>query len=400
MPVFSYVASDYTGQRVKGQIEAKDRASVIASLRKDQLVIISIKEVKESGFFKKAGKVKLEDLVVFTRQLAALVKAGVPLVKGLNILSAQVENQTLKKIISAVLTKIESGSSLSDALASYPKVFSPLYINMIKAGEFSGALDTILERLALYLEGIGKLNRKVRSALIYPIIIIVVAISITAVIFIKVIPGFKTIFDSLNVELPLITKIVLKVSDLSRKYFLFMLLLGIAPLVALKSLSYKPRFRLAQDKFKLKLPVVGSVMRKVIIARFSRTLSTLLKSGVSILAALQIGSATSGNKVVEATLNKVADRVSKGEKIGESLAEDKIFAPLVVNLIAVGEETGDIGSMLDKIATFYEDEVDTAVSALVSMIEPVIIIFLGVLVGGIVIAMFLPILKLTQVIGG
>jgi type IV pilus assembly protein PilC len=399
MPAFSYVATDYTGQRIKGQIEARDRASVIASLRKDRLVIISIKEARESIFFRKGGRVKLEDLIVFTRQLAALVKAGVSLVKSLNILSAQVENRTLKEIISAVLAKIESGSSLSEALAGYPKVFSGLYINMIRAGEMSGALDTILERLALYLEGIGKLNNKVRSAFVYPIIIIVVAVSITAVIFIKVIPGFKSIFDSLNVELPLITKIVLRISDLSQKYFLLFLLLAIAPFVALKSLSYKPRFRLAQDKLKLRLPILGNVIRKVIVARFSRTLSTLLKSGVSILAALQIGSTTSGNMVIEATLNKVIDRVSKGEKIGESLAENKVFAPLVVNLVAVGEETGDIGSMLDKIATFYEDEVDTAVSAMVSMIEPVIIIFLGVLIGGIVISMFLPIFKLTQVIG-
>lgn len=399
MPFFKYVVVDYSGHKIKGWMEAKDRASIVNSLRKSQLIIISLREVKEIPKLKKGVKIKLDDLVLFTRQLSALVKAGISLVKSLNILFAQVENRYLREIISSITAKIESGSSLSDAMAHYSEVFSPLYINMIKAGEFSGALDSILERLAIYLEDISKLNRKVRSAFIYPVVVLVVAILITSIIFLKVIPGFKNIFTSLQAKLPLPTVIMIKISDLFQKYFLFIVGIGIILGFILRRLMRLPRIKLSQDKLKLNLPLIGGLLRKVIIARFTRTVSTLLKSGVSILSALDIGSRTSGNKIVEATLSKVSARVSKGERIGESLAENKIFAPLVVNLIAVGEETGDIPSMLDKIASFYEEEVDVAVSNLTSLIEPFIIVFLGVLIGGIVLAMFLPILQLTQIVG-
>lgn len=401
MAVFNYVATNDKGQKIKDQIEAKDRNSAIDVLRKNQLVIISIDEVslRGKGLFQKRSPVKLADLVVFTRQLFALVKAGVPLVRGLSILAAQIENKTLKGIITSVTRKIESGSSLSDAMADYPDVFPPLYLNMIKAGEFSGALDNILERLAIHLESSASLNRKVRSALAYPTVVIIVAILLTAVIFIKVIPGFKSIFEGLGSQLPLPTQIVIAISDIFRKYFVIFVIAIVALLVVLKRATRIPAFRLAKDKLELDLPIIGRIIRKVVIARFSRTLSTLLNSGVSILPALDIGSKTSGNMVVEQSLNKVTSRVSKGEKIWESLAEDKIFAPLVISLIAIGEETGDIGSMLEKIAVFYEDEVNTALASLTSMLEPLIIVFLGVVVGGIVISMFLPILKLTQIIG-
>jgi type IV pilus assembly protein PilC len=236
MPVFRYVATDYAGQKIKGQIDAKDRASVVNSLRKSQLMVISITEAKEeaAGFFRRTGKVHLDDLVVFSRQLSALVKAGISLVKGLNILFAQVENKTLRDIISSVITKIESGASLSDALASYPEVFSPFYINMVRAGEFSGALDSILDRLALYLEGVNRLNRKVRSALIYPTAIISVAILITSLIFTFVIPKFKDIFETLNVQLPLATRVVINISTLFKRFFIFVPLLIIILVVLVK----------------------------------------------------------------------------------------------------------------------------------------------------------------------
>jgi len=401
MPSFLYVAIDYTGQKVKGQIEAKDRASVISSLRKNQLIVVSIRQAKEKDFlwFKKRGRVKLEDLVLFTRQLSALVKAGISLMRGLSILISQVENRYLKEIITSMVTKIESGASLSDAMASHPHVFSHLYINMIKAGEFSGALDNILERLAVYLESINTINRKVRAAFIYPSIIMAVAILITAVLFLKVIPGFKSIFESLGANLPLPTQVVFKISELFQKHFLSLVVIAVILGIALKRLMKIPRFKMMQDRGKLNLPVVGKVVRKVVIARFTRTLSTLLKSGVSILVALDIGGKTSGNKIIEDMLSKVISRVSKGERIGDALAGNKVFPPLVVNLIAVGEETGDISSMLDKIAFFYEEEVDNAVSSLTALIEPFIILFLGVLIGGIVLAIFLPILQLTQIVG-
>ncbi len=401
MPIFRYVATDYSGQKIRGQVEAKDRASVISTLRKSQLMVISITETKEKagGIFKRGGKVGLADLVVFSRQLSALVKAGISLVRALNILFAQVENKILRDIISSVITKIEAGASLSDALASYPQVFSPFYINMVRAGEFSGALDTILDRLATYLEEITSLNRKVRSALIYPAAVISVAALITTLIFTFVIPKFKDVFDTLGVRLPLATRIIINISTLFKRFFIFIPLLVIILVVFLKWLVRIPRFKLAQDNFKLRILVIGKILRKLAIARFSRTLATLLNSGVSILAALEIGSKTSGNKVIELALNRVISQVSKGERIGASLAENKIFTPLVVSLVAVGEETGDISTMLDKIASFYEDEIDSAIANLTSLIEPFIIISLGIVIGGIVFSIFLPILQLSQIVG-
>jgi type IV pilus assembly protein PilC len=271
---------------------------------------------------------------------------------------------------------------------------------MIKAGEFSGALDSVLERLSQYLESADKLNRKVRAALIYPSVIVCVAFLVTAIIFLKVIPGFKTIFSSLGAKLPLPTQIVFNLSSTLQRYFPFIVIGTVVVIVVMRKISAYPKARLAIDKMKLNFPLLGKFFRKVVVARFSRTLSTLLKSGVSILAALEIGSKTSGNKIVEHALDKVTVRVSKGEKIGEALAESKIFAPLVVSLVSVGEETGDISSMLDKIADFYEEEVDIAATSLTSLIEPFIIVFLGVVIGGIVISMFLPILQITQMLGG
>lgn len=401
MAVFQYVATDYTGQKIKGQLEAKDSASVVATLRKSQLIVISITETKtkESGFFKSSAQIKLEDQVVFSRQLAALVKAGISLVRGLNILFSQIENKTLREIIASLITKIEAGSSLSDAMSNYPDVFSSFYINMIKAGEFSGALDVVLDRLALHLESVSKLNRKVRAALVYPAVVITVAIAITALIFIFVIPKFQEIFSSVGMQLPVPTRIVLAISNvMQRAWFLFpVFIFGI--FMGVQWLLKVPKFRLTLDRQKLSAAVIGKLMRKIVIARFSRTLATLLKSGVSILAALEIASKTAGNMVIEMALNRVISQVSKGERIGASLAENKIFTPLVVSLVAVGEETGDISSMLEKIAGFYEEEVDNGIASLTSLIEPVIIVFLGVVIGGIVIAIFLPILQLTQTVG-
>jgi len=398
MPLFNYTVISYTGKKINGQIEARDRSTAISTLRKSQLIIVDIRELKGEGL-KQKSRVKLEDLIIFTRQLGALVKAGVPLVKGLNILFGQVENRALRQIISSVITKIESGSSLSDALAYYPNMFSHLYINMIKAGEFSGALDAILERLSTYLESNERLARKVRAAFIYPSVILTVAILITAIIFLKVIPGFESIFTSLGASLPLPTQIVFSISQFSRKYFVVAAGGMVGLFFLIRQILQLPAAGIAFDRLKLDFPVFGRVIRKVVVARFSRTLSTLLKSGVSILVALEISSKTSGNRIVEIALDKVTSRVSKGEKIAESLMESKLFAPLVVSLVAVGEETGDISSMLDKIAYFYEDEVDVAVGNLTSLIEPFIIVFLGVLIGGIVLSIFLPILQLTQVMG-
>jgi type IV pilus assembly protein PilC len=400
MAIFKYAAVDYGGQKVHGRIKAKDRASVISTLRKGQLYIISISEIgeKRQGSFFGKKAIKLEELMIFSRQLSALVKAGIPLVKSLNILFSQAENRHFKEIISTIFTDIEAGKSLSEALTLHPDVFPPLYVNMIKAGEVSGALEVILERLSSYLEGTARLNRKVKSAFIYPTVVMTFAMLITAVILLKVIPSFKNIYDQLGAKLPVPTQIAIGLSDLTKQYYL--VILAAIPLFVFlfKMIMRQPLFRMRWDKMKLVFPVFGVLIRKVVIARFSRTLSTLLKSGVSIFSALDTASKTSGNRRVEVALDKVKAQVSKGEKIADSLTESNIFPPLVVNLIAVGEETGDLPGMLEKVAVFYEDEVDTAVGGLTSLIEPFIIIFLGVVIGGIVLAMFLPILQLTKVV--
>jgi type IV pilus assembly protein PilC len=402
MPTFIYTAVDYAGVKTKGEMDAKDREAVVNTLRKSQLIIVSLREAKEgesNALGRRKGKVKLNDLVVFTRQLAALVKAGVPLVRGLHILSGQIESQTLREVITSMITKIEGGASLSSAMTAFPYAFTDLYVNMIKAGEFSGALDNILDRLASYLEGIDSLNRKVRGAFMYPVFIVVVAGAITSVIFIKVIPGFKNIFDSMGAQLPLPTLIVFKMSEIMRNYYLFVAIGAVALFFGVKRLLRVKRFQYTFDGWKLNAPLIGKLVRKVVIARFARTLSTLLKSGVSILAAMDISGKTSGNKVVEEIITTVGSHVSKGERIGESLSGNKVFPPLVVNLIAVGEETGDIDPMLEKIAYFYEEEVNVAVSGLTAMMEPAIIVVLGVVIGGVVIAMFLPIMQITQLVG-
>lgn len=401
MAVFQYGAVDYAGRKVTGRIKAKDRASLINSLRKGQLFIISVVEVtdKKAGVFEKKGKVKLEELSVFSRQLAALVKAGIPLVKSLNILFGQVENRYFREVISSLCTDIESGRSLSEALSSHPNVFPGLYVNMIKSGEVSGALESILDRLAAYLEGVTKLSRKVKAAFTYPVVVLVFAGLITSVIFLKVIPSFKNIFDSMNAKLPLPTQVLITASDIFRHNFIAVVAAGVCIFFGMKMIMRSRAFRLRLDRLKLRLPLFGRLILKIIIARFSRTLSTLLKSGVTIFSALDASSKTSENSVIEQALDKVKTQVSKGEKIADALLETNIFPPLMVNLIAVGEETGSLSEMLDKVAFFYEDEVDTAVSSLTSLIEPFIVIFLGVIIGGIVIAMFLPILQITQLVG-
>jgi type IV pilus assembly protein PilC len=381
-------------------VEAKDKTALINGLRRHSLILISVQELKEheANMLRSKSKVKMEDLVLFSRQFATLIKAGVPIMKGLSILFSQVEDRYLKEIVSGISTSIESGLSLSDALAKHPEVFGTLYINMIKAGESSGALDTVFDRLSQYLEETNKLMHKIKSAFAYPVVVIIVATLLTSLIFLKVIPGFKEIFSSMGSQLPLPTQIAIRISEILRQYFFIIVGTIIGLFFFIKQALRYERVIMEVDKTQLKVPVFGKIIRKYIIARFTRTLSTLLKSGVSILSALDISSKTVGNKVIETNLLAVKNQVSKGEKIGVSLSQSQNFPPLVVNLIAIGEETGDLPSMLEKIAVFYEDEVNISTAALTSLIEPFIIVFLGTIIGGIVIAMFLPILQMSRLI--
>lgn len=400
MPIFKYVAKDYEGKTVSAITEAKDQTTLVDLLRKRNSVIISVEEqAGKTAYRTVGGKIKTEELVIFSRQLATMVDSGIPLVQALDILSEQIENRSFRYCISKVRDDIETGSSLSEALAKHSKIFSTLFVNMVKAGESSGMLDEILDRLAGYIEKVSSLQRKVRSSLIYPALVVTIAIAITAFLLIKVVPTFKGIFESLGGTLPAPTMFLINVSNFLRKFFLFIIGGILVLLFLLGAMIRTPAGKLKFDQTLLRLPIFGILLRKVAIARFSRTFSTLVKSGVPILSSLEIVGKTSGNKVIEIAVEKVRNNIREGENIAEPLAKCGVFPPMVIRMIGVGEQTGELEKMLTKIADFYEEQVDAAVGSLTSLIEPLIIVFLGIVVGGIVIAMFLPIFKLTQVIG-
>ena len=398
---YRYTAKDKSGKTVNGILEMVSETEVINELHRRELLVISITpERKVEKILKvKKTKIKLDELVVFSRQLATLIDAGIPLVQALGILEEQIENKYLGRVILSVRKDIESGVSLPDALAKYPEVFSELFINMIKAGEASGMLDEILQRLAAYFEKTSSLIRKIRSGMVYPTIVVVMAVLITAVLLIKVVPTFKGIFEMLGGKLPLPTLILIKVSDFLRRFFLLFILILIGGGFLFKQYINTEKGRYRFDKKKLDLPVIGVLFRKIAIARFSRTLSTLVKSGVNIINALEIVGKTSANKVIEEAVNKCSRAIREGEPISVPLSQSGVFPPMVCRMISVGEKTGQLDNMLTKIADFYEEQVDTAVAGLVSMIEPIVIVFLGVVVGGIVISLFMPIFKITELIG-
>lgn len=398
MNSYKYSAKDKKGQTISGTIQAASEAEVADILHKKEMVVFSVEFAKISiaSLRLKDKKIKLDDLVVFSRQLATMIDAGIPLVNALGILAEQIENEGLRGIVGNVRQDIEAGMSFCDALAKHPVIFSDLFVNMVKAGEASGMLNEILDRLATFMEKQAALNRKIISSLVYPAVVVSMAIIITSVLLIKVVPTFKGIFEALGGTLPLPTQILIFTSDLLRKYFLFlMLLLGVGMYLFRGYLkTQKGRYRF--DRFTLKVPVFGSLLRKLAVAKFSRTFSTLVKSGVAVLSALEIVSKTSGNKVVEEAVVNCSKSVRNGEPISRPLAKSGVFPPMVTRMINVGEQTGQLEKMLSKIADFYDDQVDAAAGALTSLIEPLVIAFLGIVIGGIVIALFLPIFKISQ----
>ena len=401
MPQFKYVAKDKDGRTISGSMEAPSSIALVDTLRQKEYVIISLDEVKEAskGLSFGGGNVKMDDLVVFSRQLATMVDAGIPLVGALDALQEQMESKNFKNVVKRVRDNVEGGLSLSEALGKQPNVFSPFFINMVRAGESSGNLDEILDRVAIYMEKTIALIRKVKSSLIYPAVVVTMAILITTFLIVKVVPTFESIFATINVSLPLPTLILIKISHIVRSYLLFVIIGLVIAFITLSQIIKTDKGRLAFDTFLLKIPVIGPLLRKVAIARFARTLSTLQKSGVSILTALEIVGKTSGNRVIEAAVMKTKMSIKEGESIAQPLTASKVFPPMVTRMISVGEQTGKLEEMLGKVADFYESEVDAAVSGLTSLIEPLIIAFLGVVVGGIVVSMFLPIVKLIQVVG-
>ncbi len=398
MNSYQYTAKDIKGQTVTGILQAASEAEVADILHKKELVVVSI-EISKAGTVepKRGGKkVKLDDLVIFSRQLATMIGAGIPLVHALGILAEQIENGNLRGIIGNVRSDIEAGISFSDAMAKHPAVFSDLFVNMAKAGEASGMLNEILDRLATFMEKQAALNRKISSSLVYPAVVVSMAFIITALLLLKVVPTFKGIFESLGGTLPMPTQVLIFASDLLRKYFLYTVVaLGIA-LYLFRNYIKTEKGRYRFDQQMLKLPVFGPLLGKLAVAKFSRTFSTLVKSGVTVLSALEIVSKTSGNKVVEEAVVNCSKSVRNGEPISKPLAKSGVFPPMVTRMINVGEQTGQLEKMLSKIADFYDDQVDAAAAALTSMIEPLVIAFLGVVIGGIVIALFLPIFKISQ----
>lgn len=403
MPVFRYIAKDREGNSVTGSFEASDRLDVIDLLRKKDLIIISVEEAAPGfklpliSLFK--TRIKLDDLAIFSRQLATMVDAGITLVGALDILSEQMDNKTFRAVIIAVKHDVETGSSLSEALAKHKNIFSSLYVNMVKAGESSGMLDEILDRLAEYLEKTSALERKVASAMVYPAIVSIMALGITLLLLLKVIPVFKSIFEGFGAKLPTPTLILIAISDGLRKFFAIAAVVFIALFFVIDRYLKTEKGRIIFDKILFKLPVFGLLLKKVAIGKFTRTFSTLIKSGVPILTALEIVGKASGNKVIESAINDVRVNVREGESIATPLMKAKVFPSMVTRMVSVGEQAGELEKMLSKIADFYEDQVDATVKGLTSIIEPFIIAFLGIVIGSIVICMFLPIFKITTIMG-
>jgi len=396
MPVYTYHVKDTQGISLKGVLEASVINEAISILRKKDLIIISVKETSVESV--KEKKVKPEDLVIFSRQFATMIEAGIVIVHALQILEGQTKNKVLAVVIIDVRDQILNGSSLHEALSKHPKVFPPLFVSLVKAGEVAGLLNETLDRAAIYLEKTNSLRRKVRTAMVYPTTVILMAFTITAVLLIKVVPTFEGIFRILGGTLPLPTQILLMISEIVRKFFLLALIaLGFAA-AGLRKYINTAKGRYKFDSMLFKLPIFGDLFQKVAMARFARTLSTLTKSAIPIIQALGIVGKTAGNVLVEEAVNNAAKAVSHGESIAEPLSKSSIFPTMVVGMIAVGEQTGELEKMLGKVADLYEDEVDAAVNGLTAMIEPIVIGFLGIIVGGIVIALFLPVFKITELI--
>src|SRR5262252_6748264 len=400
MPNYVWKGRNRTGLVQEGVLAAESKDAALASLRRQNIVVTGIRERgKEVSLTKIGRKVPPKVLAVFTRQFSVMIDAGLPLVQCLEILANQQEHKSFQKILLQVRQDVEAGSTLADAMRRHPKAFNNLYVNMIAAGEAGGILDTILQRLSTYIEKSVKLASQVKAALIYPIAVIIIAAIVVAVILLKVIPTFAALFTSLGAELPFPTRVVIGASHFLARYFIFFVV-GIATgIFAFRRYYATHNGRRVIDGLILKIPVLGMIMKKIAVARFCRTLATLTSSGVPILESLDITARTAGNAIVEDAILETRKSVENGKTLIEPLRDSEVFPNMVVQMIGVGEQTGALDSMLNKIAEFYEDEVDIAVAGLVKLLEPVMIFILGVIIGGIVIAMYLPMFTLINKIG-
>jgi type IV pilus assembly protein PilC len=397
MPTFTYTARGANGELKQATIDAKSRDDVVATLRRQRLNVVKIDEQaakKKAG----GGSISMRDIVIFTRQFSTMINAGLPLVQALDILSKQSENKNLQEVTRAVVFDVESGNTVADALRKHPKAFSDLYVNMVAAGEAGGILDTILLRLATFMEKNDALVRKVKGAMIYPGVIMSVAAIAISVLLIFVIPVFENMFKSVNLALPLPTRIVIGASKFLTSYWYIVLGAGGAGFYMFKNYYKTSNGKLMIDRAMLRFPVLGDVLRKSAVSRFTRTLGTLIGSGVSILDGLEITAKTAGNRVIQDAIMESRTSIAGGETISAPLAKSQVFPPMVISMIAVGEQTGGLDEMLSKIADFYDEEVDAAVSGLLALLEPLMIVFLGVVVGGMVVAMYLPIFDMINAV--
>jgi type IV pilus assembly protein PilC len=402
MPIFLWEAQTKKGEEKKGELDAADEAAVRGQLRRQGYKSINVKKKPKDlaeylPFLQQ--KVSEKDVVVFARIFATMINAGLPLIQCLDLLGKQEQNKTFAKVIGAIKEDIEGGSTLTDALKKYPKIFDDLFVNLVAAGESGGILDVILNRLSGYMEKAMKLKSKVKGAMTYPISVLVISIAVVAVLLLKVIPVFETMFKGMGSKLPAPTQFLVDASQFAQDYFLYMVAGFVALVIAFKRYYATEKGTLIIDALVLKSPVFGPLLKKVAVAKFTRTLSTMMQSGVPILEGLGIVSKTAGNKIIELALMKTRQSISEGKTIAEPLLETDVFPSMVVQMIAVGEATGALDTMLSKIADFYDDEVDSAVEAMTALLEPFMMVFLGGVVGGMIIAMYLPIFQMAAAAG-
>ena len=402
---FKWTGKTPKGTVQNGELTAETREEVIASLRRQGIIPTIIAEKKAAAFqlgsISRGKKVKDRDIIVFTRQFASMYNAGIPIVQGLDIMSKQTENSTLRTIVGQVKADVESGVTLADAMKKHPKAFNDLYVNLVAAGEQGGVLDSVLQRLAVYIEKAMKLKKKVKGAMIYPSVVLFIAALVVAIIMIFVIPVFAKVFGEMGVALPLPTQLVIGFSNfLSGIGGLIVFFIIVGAIIGFRQYRKTSAGRMNTDRLFLKIPVIGNLIQKVAVARFSRTLGTLISSGVPILDGLEICARSAGNKVIEKVVYEVKKEVASGKTVSEPLAKSDVFPPMVVQMISVGESTGSLDQMLSKIADFYDDEVDNSVANLTVLLEPALMVFLGTVIGFIVVALYLPIFKLGSVVSG
>lgn len=405
MPIYRYVAKTPAGESIQGTVEADNQATLLGMLRDKGLTPVSV-EIGNAGAAMqshkksrgKRGKVKLSDLVIFSRQLATMIRAGLPLLETLNILVDQVEKAVFKSSLKTIERDIQSGTGFSEALAKHTNIFDDFFINMVRVGETAGMLDSILDQVAAYLEKTEKILRRIKSAIVYPSVVSVIAIGITVFLMVKVVPVFEEIFDGFDIDLPIPTQITLWISKTIQNYYLWFIGGIIGAIVFLRFYTKTRAGQQHVDSLKLRLPVFGDLFIKVAIARFTRTLGTLIKAGVNILTALDICAKTANNLVIETAVLNTRSAIQRGESLTKPLIESGVFPPMVTRMIDVGERTGAMDTMLSKVADFYEDQVDAAVEALTSLIEPMLIVFLGVVIGFIVVSMFMPMFKMIDAV--